>query len=77
MYFTLTCHVLHLLYRGKRRQSIKPLLLEATNVCQYYQLCAGLKVVIDRYVNGVQAIWDSNSSMEYWGLILLDKKHVY
>ena len=35
---------------------------EATNVCQYEQLCAGLNVVIERDVNGVQAIWDAKFS---------------
>ena len=41
---------------------------EATMVCQYYQMCAGLKEVIDGAIHGIQALWDENSSTEEWGV---------
>ena len=36
---------------------------EATNACQYDQLCAGLKAVIDGVIHNVQYIWGANPSM--------------
>ena len=35
---------------------------EATNMCQYDQLCSRLKAGIGGAVHGVQYIWDANSS---------------
>lgn len=37
---------------------------KATNACQDGQIYAGSKAVIDKFVHGVQAIWDDNSSLE-------------
>ena len=62
----------------------------AASFCQYWakarrtrktiayqddQLCAILKVVIDGAVHGVQYIWDKNSTMEDWRLLILDAKN--
>ena len=50
---------------------------EATNGCQYYHICDGLKAAIDRAVHRVQAILGANLSTEHWGFLLVDaKKHV-
>ena len=40
--------------------------LESTMVCQYDQLCAGLKAGIYGVVNGVQAVWDENLTTDDW-----------
>ena len=48
---------------------------EATNACQDDYLCAGSKAGIDGAIQGVQFIWDANSSTEYWGLLLVDSKN--
>ena len=37
---------------------------EATNECQDDHICARLKAVNDGTVHGVQAIWDTKSTME-------------
>ena len=50
---------------------------EATSMCQDDSLCAGLKAIIDRAVHGVQAIWDTKYTMEYWVFILLDTKNAF
>ena len=51
--------------------------LEATNACQDDQLYASLKAVIDRALNGVQDIWDANSSMKYWIFLLVDENNTF
>ena len=38
---------------------------EATNKCQDDHICARLKEVNDGTVHGVQAIWDTKSTIEY------------
>ena len=45
--------------------------------CQYYHLCAGLKVGIDGAVHIVQAIWDGNSTTEDWIFLLVDAKNAF
>ena len=50
---------------------------EATNACQYEQLCAGLKSLIYRDLHGVQYIWDANSSMECCRFLLVDAKNMF
>ena len=47
---------------------------EATMGCQYDQMCAGLKAVIDVTVHSVQAIWGEKSTTEDWGFLLVDAK---
>ena len=47
---------------------------EATSVCQGDQICSVHKAVIDGAVHGVQAIWDTKSTTEYWGFILVYAK---
>ena len=39
---------------------------KSTTACKYNQLCSGLKANIDGIVQGVQATWDTNSSMYEW-----------
>ena len=39
---------------------------ESTSACQDEHLCAIIKAVIDRTVHGVQAIWYTNFTTEYW-----------
>ena len=51
--------------------------LEATMACQYDQLCAGLKAVIDGKINRVQYLWDKNSYTEEWALFLLDANNLF
>ena len=51
--------------------------LEATNACQDDQLYSSLKAVIDRALNGVQDIWDANSSMKYWIFLLVDENNTF
>ena len=48
---------------------------KATNACQDYRLCAGLKAVIDGSVYRVQYIWDAKLSTEDWGVLLVDSKN--
>ena len=49
---------------------------KSTNACQYDQLCAGIKAGIDGAINWVQGIWDTKSTMEDWGFILVDAKNI-
>ena len=50
---------------------------EATMVCQDNQLCTGLKAGIDGAVNGVQAIWDENSTTEDWGFFIVEANNTF
>ena len=50
---------------------------EATIVCQYYQLCAVLKSVIDGDVHGVQDIWGASSSTDNCIFLLVDGKNTF
>ena len=43
---------------------------EATMACQNDPLCAGIKVVIDGPINGVQVLCDQKLSTEEWGFYL-------
>ena len=43
-------------------------------VCQYYQMCARLKVVIDGSVHIDQAIWDEKLTTEDWRFLIVDTK---
>ena len=42
--------------------------------CQDDQLCAGLKVVIDGAVHGVQSIWETKLTTKDWVFLLVDFK---
>ena len=48
--------------------------IEATSACRDDELCARLKLVIGGAVHGVQAIWDTKSTTEDWGFLLVDAK---
>ena len=48
-----------------------------TNMCQYDQLCFGLKAVIYGTMHVVQSICDANASTEDLGFLLLDVKNVF
>ena len=50
---------------------------ESTMACQYDQLCAGLKAGIDGATHGVQALWDKKSTMEEWGVLLVDANNAF
>ena len=50
---------------------------EATSVCQYAQLCAGLKAGIYGTIHGVYAIWDTKSTMEDWVFLLVDVNNAF
>ena len=50
---------------------------ETTSTCQDYQLCVGLKAGIDSNVHRVQAIWDTKSTREDWGFLLVDPKNAF
>ena len=47
---------------------------EATSAYQDDQICGGTKAVIDVFVHGVQAIWNTKSTMEDWGFLIVDAK---
>ena len=47
---------------------------EDTSACQYDQICAGLKSVIDGAVQRVQAIWYTKLTTGYWVFLLTDQK---
>ena len=47
---------------------------EATHACKDDQFYAGLNVVIDGAVHGVQSIWDDNSTKENGGFNLLTQR---
>ena len=47
---------------------------EATSAFQDDHFCARLKAGIGGTVQGVQAIWDSKSTTEDWGFLLVDAK---
>ena len=49
---------------------------ESTRACQDDQLWDRLKVVIDVTVHGVQYIWDTKSTTEYWGFLLVGAKKI-
>ena len=51
--------------------------LEEIMACQDDQLCAGIKAGINGAINGVQALWDENSSMEEWIFLLIDAKNAF
>ena len=51
--------------------------LEATMACKDYHMGAGIKAVIYSAINGVQALWDDNSTTENWGFLLVDAKNVF
>ena len=50
---------------------------ESTNVFQDDQLFTGLKVIIGGAKHGVQDIWYSNYSTEYWEFLLVDAKNAF
>ena len=45
--------------------------------CQYDQLCARLKALIDGLVHSVQALWDENLTTENWVFLLVDAKNAF
>ena len=51
---------------------LKATVPKATNVCQYDQLCAGLKAEIDGAIQGVLSILNANLSTEKWEFLLVD-----
>ena len=55
----------------------KVTVVEATYTFMDNQLCSGLKALIDGSVNGVQAVWEANSSTKNWGFILVNAKHLF
>ena len=50
---------------------------ESINACQYAQICAGLKEVIDGVIHGVKYIWGNNSFTKNWGFLLVDTKNAF
>ena len=50
---------------------------ESTIACQDDQIWAGLKSVIDGAVHMVQTIWDTKSTTEDWGFLLVDAKNAF
>ena len=42
--------------------------------CQDYQLCSGIKVIIDFAMHGVQDLWGGNLTTENWVFLLVDTK---
>ena len=53
---------------------LKVTVSEAASICQDYHICTRLKAVIDGSVREVQDIWDTKSTREDWGFMIVDSK---
>ena len=56
---------------------MKVTVTEATHTCKYGHIWSGLKAGSDEEVQGVQHIWDANSTKAYWGFLLIDEKNAF
>ena len=50
---------------------------ETTSACQDDHLFSGLKAIIYGIIHGVQAIWDTKSTKEYWGFLLVNTESAF
>ena len=49
---------------------------ESTHTCKYDQLYEGFRTGIDKALQGVQSIWEANSTNENCGFLLIDAKNL-
>ena len=50
---------------------------DATHACKDDQICAGLKTGINGAVHMVKSIWDTHSTEEKWGFLLVVAKNAF